>query len=491
MSKHASSETHPKPSTGVSDPATKRTKRHEKGLFIFHRDLRIIDNIGLIQAFVECEKVYTCFIFTPEQVGRANKYRSKRAIQFMIESLTELAKDIREHGGELILMYGDPTAMSRYLIHRLDVSAVYTNKDYSPYALERELKLAHLCKTLQKTFVETSDYYLYEPGSITTSTHKYYQKFTPFYDAVVGRKVPAPYPYYKRYYERLSQFSGRLDYSTSLREMMGKYVGVPSELVLVRGGRENALLRLRQATRNQKNYDTERDYLGYETTLLSAFIKFGCVSVRETYHAFSKAYGPRSGLIRELIWREFFAHVLFGFSGVLDGYTYKGIHWRTSAADLEKWKRGQTGFPIVDACMRQLNETGYMHNRGRMIVANFLVKTLLIHWKRGEEYFAQMLVDYDPASNNGNWQSISATGVDQKPYFRDMNPWIQSAKFDPETEYIKRWVPELRNVDSNAIHKWELYWNDPKYRGTRYPKPMVVYGEQKTKMLEMYRNAHS
>jgi deoxyribodipyrimidine photo-lyase len=139
--------------------------------------------------------------------------------------------------------------------------------------------------------------------------------------------------------------------------------------------------------------------------------------------------------------------------------------------------------------MRQMNHTGYMHNRGRMIVANFLVKTLLINWKWGERYFAQQLTDYDPASNNGNWQSISATGVDQKPYFRDMNPWIQSSKFDPDAEYIKRWVPELSNVSSNEIHKWDLYWNDPKHKNTQYPKPMVFYGEQKMKMLEMYRDA--
>jgi deoxyribodipyrimidine photo-lyase len=464
-------------------------KQYVKGLFIFHRDLRIVDNIGLIRSLVECETVYTCFIFTPEQVSKHNRYRSTRAIQFMIESLQELARDIQQYDGKLIILYGDPIAMTRYLIHRLGVAAVYTNKDYSPYAIERERKTASLCKSLQKSFIETSDYYLYEPGSVVTSTNKYYQKFTPFYDAVVGRAVPAPYPNYSRQYNGLSAFSGQLDYMASLREMMSKYVGVPSETVVVHGGRENALIRLRQAGRRQDKYDSQRDFLEYETTLLSSFIKFGCISIREVYHAFVKAYGKHSGIVRELIWREFFAHILFGFSGVLNGYTYKNVKWHTSPTRLEKWKRGQTGFPIVDACMRQLAETGYMHNRGRMIVANFLVKTLLIHWKHGEEYFAQMLVDYDPASNNGNWQSISGTGVDQKPYFRDMNPWIQSAKFDPEARYIKHWVPELRNVDPNAIHKWELYWNDTKYRGIKYYKPMVVYGEQKSKMLEMYRDA--
>ena len=274
--------------------------------------------------------------------------------------------------------------------------------------------------------------------------------------------------------------------------MMHKYVGTPSQTssgdgVAVHGGRELALTRLRRATREMTEYDIERDYFIFETTLLSAYIKFGCVSIREVYHSFKHTYGIHSGIIRELIWREFFAHILYGFPGVLNGYRYKDIEWRKSHRDFDKWAKGKTGFPIVDACMRQLNETGYMHNRGRMVVANFLVKTLLINWKWGETYFAQHLVDYDPASNNGNWLSISGTGVDQKPYFRDMNPWIQSAKFDKDAEYIKRWVPELKEVESRVIHKWDLYCTDPKYKGVRYPKPMVSYGEQKVKMLEMYR----
>ena len=464
-------------------------KLHERGLFIFHRDLRIIDNVGLIQAFIECERVYTCFIFTPEQVGSGNTYRSQNAIQFMMESLEELATDIRKNGGELIVLYGDPTTMSRVLITTLGVSAVFVNKDYSPYALTREKSLSTLCKSHQIAYVETSDYYLYEPGSITTTTGKYYQKFTPFYNTVVHKKVPGVYPVFKRYFDKLSKYSGKIAHETTIREMYAKYVRVENDHILVHGGREIGLQRLRRALREQKQYSEDRDQLTYETTALSAYIKFGCVSIREVYHAFVKTYGVSSGIIRELIWREFFVHVLFGFPRVLDGYTYKGVSWRRSKSDFEKWKRGQTGFPIVDACMRQMNQTGYMHNRGRMIVANFLVKTLLIDWKWGEKYFAQTLTDYDVASNNGNWQGISGTGVDQKPYFRDMNPWIQSVKFDTNAVFVKRWVPELMDVSPKEIHKWDLYWNDAKHRDIQYTKPMVFYSEQKTKMLEMYRDA--
>ena len=155
----------------------------------------------------------------------------------------------------------------------------------------------------------------------------------------------------------------------------------------------------------------------------------------------------------------------------------------------EKWKKGETGFPIVDAGMHQLNETGYMHNRVRMVVASFLVKVLLIDWRLGEQYFAERLTDYDIASNNGNWQSISSTGVDMKPYFRDMNPWIQSKEFDPNAEYIKKWVPELSEVLPNDIHEWDEACRDEKYKNIEYSKPICDYSEQKEKMLKLYKDA--
>jgi deoxyribodipyrimidine photo-lyase len=196
--------------------------------------------------------------------------------------------------------------------------------------------------------------------------------------------------------------------------------------------------------------------------------------------------------MRELIWREFFAHVLYGFPQVLDGSyieKYRRIKWRNSSHFFERWKRGMTGFPIVDASMRQLNATGYMHNRGRMVVATFLTKTLLLNWRLGEMYFAHQLTDYDPASNNGNWQSIASTGVDGKPYFRDMNPWIQSAKFDADAEFIKKWVPELREVLPKDIHHWDSKFADYKGKVGGYPGPMVDYSEQKLAMIRLYREA--
>ena len=261
---------------------------------------------------------------------------------------------------------------------------------------------------------------------------------------------------------------------------------------LVEGGRTEAIHRLKSAIQNQKKYDENRDTFTYNTTFLSAYLKFGCVSVREVYSTIKRVFGLNHGIIRELLWREFFAHVLYSYPEVVgQSYQprYRHIKWHHSASQLERWKKGQTGFPIVDACMRQLNTTGYMHNRGRMTTASFLIKVLLIDWREGEKYFAQKLTDYDIASNNGGWQGTSGTGVDMKPYFRDMNPWIQSAKFDKNAEFIKKWVPELENVDPIDIHKWSTMCDDPKYKDVKYPKPIVDYDFQKQEMLEMYKNA--
>ena len=272
---------------------------------------------------------------------------------------------------------------------------------------------------------------------------------------------------------------------------MCKFVKINSN-ILVNGGIKLAKLRLLTAVKNQKNYDNTRDFFECKTTHLSAYIKFGCISIRDVYHAFKNKFGLEHGLIRELIWREFFAHVLYGYPEVVGkSYQpkYRNLKWSNSEKNIDSWKKGLTGFPMVDACMRELNTTGYMHNRGRMTTASFLIKTLLIDWRIGEQYFAQQLTDYDIASNNGNWQGISGTGVDMKPYFRDMNPWIQSSKFDKDAKYIKKWVPELENVNASDIHMWDEKHKLEKYKDVKYPKPIVDYYSQKEKMLEMYKSA--
>lgn len=459
-----------------------------RGLFIFHRDFRISDNIALNNAGFVCNKLYTCFIFTPEQVTN-NKYKSDNSVQFMIESLNDLAVDIKKNSGELLCFYGTQTIILKHLIEELKITHLFFNDDYSPYAIQRDNEAKQLCNKLQIECQTYPDYYLYEPGTVLVESSKNaYKKYTPFYNAVLNNRVSKPinvtsFPF--------STSSKKLKYKITLRDAMKQFVEV-NDNILVRGGRIYAQEKLENALLKQRDYESTRDFFTSKTTHLSAYIKFGCVSIREVYHAFKKKFGLSHGLIRELIWREFFAHVLYCYPEVV-GKSYqtkfRSLNWSQSKVNIEKWKTGMTGFPLVDACMREMNTTGYMHNRGRMTTASFLIKTLLIDWRVGEQYFAQQLTDYDIASNNGNWQGISGTGVDMKPYFRDMNPWIQSYKFDINAEYIKKWVPELEKVDASDIHNWNETYNNTKYKDVNYPKPIVDYSKQKEKMLEMYKSA--
>ena len=458
------------------------------GLFIFHRDLRIVDNVGLYEANQQCSKLYTCFIFTPSQVGDQNNYRSNNAIQFMIESLDELSKEISHKNGQLMTFYGNQETILKKIINTLKIDCVYFNKDYSPYAVLRDNATESLCKTMDVSCQMFSDYYLFEPGTVTSSGSKQgYKKYTPFYDDVIHNPVKLPVKIVSYHFSKSSML---IENKISLEIAFTKFTKKNPNILVV-GGRTHGLEKMKLALQTQQKYDENRDFFIYKTSHLSSYIKFGCVSVREVYHSFKKKFGLKHGIIRELIWREFFAHVLYDYPEVVGKsyqQKYRNLKWSTSKVAFKKWTDGKTGYPIVDACMRELNTTGYMHNRGRMTVASFLIKVLLIDWRWGEKYFAQNLTDYDIASNNGNWQGISGTGVDMKPYFRTMNPWIQSFKFDPKAEYIKKWVPELKDVDSRDIHHWDTSCELEKYKHVNYPKPMVDYEIQKEKMLDFYKN---
>ena len=257
--------------------------------------------------------------------------------------------------------------------------------------------------------------------------------------------------------------------------------------IFARGGRKNAQKVLNRLA-DFNDYDTDRDIPAKEaTTGLSAHNKFGTVSIREVYHAVTDALGSSHTIIRELYWRDFFSHVAFHFPHIF-GHAfhkkYEQLEWENSRKKFKVWCDGKTGFPIVDAGMRQLNVTGFMHNRVRMIVASFLVKDLHIDWRWGEKYFAQNLVDYDPAVNNGNWQWAASTGCDAQPYFRIFNPWIQGKKFDLDCIYIKKWVPELRKYSAKDIHRLE--------KGGAldgYPEAIVDHSEAKQVAEDMFIEA--
>jgi len=462
-------------------------KQYENGLFIFRRDLRLEDNVGLIEAARQCKNVFTCFIFTPEQVGSHNPYKSLPAIQFMMESLKELAENLEKRGGKLALFYGKNGQVLQEIIKKVDIQCVLFNRDYTPYAIQRDQELENLCHKNNVACQMYEDYYLYTPGDVVNGSGNAYHKFTPFYQQVLQMDVKPPRKMPTVHFLGLPR---NVAYGILLPEARHRFlnnveIGEP----LVHGGRTLGIKQLNTMKTTQKHYENTRNELRKETSLLSAYLKFGCISVREVYSFFVRHFGKRSEILRQLIWRDFYAHALYAYP---EGVNYrknnpKGIRWSKNRVYFEKWCRGETGFPVVDACMRQLNTTGWMHNRGRLIVSCFLVKTLLIDWRWGEMYFAKKLVDYDVASNNGNWQWIAGTGVDSMPYFRTFNPWIQSKTHDPDGAFIRKWVPELHSVNIADIHQWDS--SHKTYPKIDYPKPIVVFGEQREKSLEMYRTA--
>lgn len=455
--------------------------KYENGIFIFRRDFRIIDNIGLNIANSECKRIYPIFIFTPEQVTGANKYKSDNSVQFMIESLKDLSSKIN---GNLHCFYGHNEAVLLYLIKELNINAVYFNTDYTPYAIKRDLGVVSLCKKMGIVTESSNDYYLHPPGTILNGSGNTYQKFTPFYHTELLKPVDPPTKLRKINFASTSK---QLQNIISLDDALHKFTKINPNIMVI-GGRDNAIKQIRIAANNIKNYSKTHNELIKPTSQLSAYIKFGCVSIREVY----KVFKTNQEFIRQLFWRDFYANIVYAFPHVLGSSmkpSYNKIKWNNNSNWFKKWCDGQTGYPVVDAGMRQLNQTGYMHNRARLIVMSFLIKTLILDWRHGEKYFATKLTDYDPASNNGNIQWIMGGGSDSNPYFRIFNPWRQTEEYDPSCEYIYRWVPELSKVPVKDIFNWDTEW--VKYKDTGYPKPIVDYSEQKEKVLQLYKNAFS
>jgi deoxyribodipyrimidine photo-lyase len=260
-----------------------------------------------------------------------------------------------------------------------------------------------------------------------------------------------------------------------------------NEFSHVKYGRKEGLKKLKEL-KNISNYKTTRNTLALHTSDMSAYINMGCVSIRELLKQSKKIFGEDSTWETELFWRDFYYNVLYYNPKVVGNNfneKYDKIVWKNNKIHFKKWCEGITGFPIVDAAMRQLNKTGYMHNRGRMIVSNFLTKDLGLDWRIGERYFAQHLIDYNISANNGGWQWSSGTGTDAQPYFRIFNPWTQIKKFDAQCDYVKKWIPELIEVPSKHIIAWNKYYD--KYNNIDYPKPMLDHKDARIKTLEMYK----
>lgn len=455
--------------------------KFSRALFIFRRDLRLQDNTGLIFALMNAKEVICCFIFTPEQI-KNNPYRSDHCLQFMLESLEDLEEQLKSKKGKLYLFWGDPKQVVAKCIKELSIDLVAVNRDYTPYSEKRDKEIENVCEKHGRSFYSFDDLLLHPLERTCKANKKPYTIFTPFYRNAAKLDVDPPLENRNKNYfsKRIPFAKDKNVYSTILLKRN----------VQVKGGR-SAALQIIKGLSTFSDYSAKRDF-PYEnkTTHLSAHLKFTTCSIREVYYMIVDKLGKKSPLIRSLFWRDFFTGIAWHFPHVFKGAfqsKFSHLTWNKNKNIFVKWCQGKTGFPIVDAGMREMNQTGFMHNRARMIVASFLVKDLHINWRWGEKYFAKTLIDYDPCVNNGNWQWAASTGCDAQPYFRIFNPWMQSKRFDAKCQYIKYWLPELKELTAQQIHNWYL----EKHRDVcpLYPAPIIDHSIESKKSISLYKKS--
>ena len=418
-------------------------------IFWFRRDLRLEDNIGLIAALKDENPILPLFIFDEEIVSELEKDDSR--ICFIYDSLSSISENLKTMGSNILVEKGTTTDVWKKLLEVYEIQNVYCNEDYEPYAIQRDKIIADLCKGKGVEFTQYKDQVIFEKNEILKNDGNPYTVFTPYKrkwlvkfqenEMKILKEEKVPFNFYR---VKLS--------FPKLQDL-----GFVASKIKVKQYQIN----------NLENYKETRDFPSLDATSnLSPHLRFGTVSIRYLV----KKLKHNEVFLSELIWREFFMQILFHFPSVISGNfkkKYDTINWRNNVEEFEKWKTGTTGYPMVDAGMRELNATGYMHNRIRMVVAGFLCKHLLIDWRWGEAYFAQKLLDYELSSNNGNWQWAAGTGCDAAPYFRVFNPTTQLQKFDAKGIYIRKWIPEFDSLE--------------------YPLPMVEHKMARERAIETYK----
>ena len=458
------------------------------------RDVRLTDNQALTAALQQSESIVPVFVADPVLLN--SSYVSKRRSAFLFGGLRRLAAALEERGGRLIVRHGNPAEELAALCHTIDAAAVYAEQDYSPYAVARD---RHVADTLPVPLHLTGGLMVHPPPTTLKEDGTPYTVYTPYSRRWRSHPplqhsdiLPAPHTVH-------------VPATIASGEIPGCAADEPAGFT---PGEAEALRRLRHFVSSPDapvaGYANDRNRPDLEgTSQLSPYLRFGMISARraalEAYKA-STATSTQEGAdiwLSELIWRDFYITILHHFPHVRRGSfrpEYDAIAWQNDESLFAAWCAGQTGYPIVDAAMRQLAATGWMHNRSRMVVASFLVKDLLIDWRWGERWFMQQLLDGDLAANNGGWQWTAGTGTDAAPYFRVFNPVAQGQKFDPDGAYVRRWVPELQRVPARFIHEpWKMARSDQLRAGCNiggeYPAPIVDHGAARTRVLAAYAAA--
>jgi len=426
-------------------------------IFWFRRDLRINDNTALLHALDSNFSVLPIFIFDPHILNLLEEKKDAR-VEFILQELHKIKKSLEENGTTLEIFHDSPASIFKKLQKEYDIKAVFANRDYEPYAIDRDDGISKLLAEKDIKLRLFKDQVIFEGHEVLTQDEKPYKVFTPFK---------------KTWLDKLHSESFAISDISDFNQF---YQQDPApEVSLEDIGFQASGISFPEKDPNIdiiKRYDEDRNFPAKKgTTRLGIHLRFGTVSIRELVRLAMK---QNDVWLNELIWREFYSAILQHFPYVAERSfrkKYEQVPWVNDEKQFTLWCQGKTGFPIVDAGMRELNITGYMHNRVRMITASFLTKHLLIDWRWGEAYFASKLLDYELASNNGGWQWAAGTGTDAQPYFRVFNPESQTKKFDPHMKYIKKWIPELDTPE--------------------YPKPMVDHKFARNRAIETYKQAVS
>lgn len=469
-----------------------KNKLFELSLFIFRRDLRLVDNTGLLLASKLSKNIIPAFFLDNRQVDKTkNPYHSSNSIQFMCESLSDLNIRLKELNSMLFVFHGDLIRNLEDLIKNTKINSIFVNQDYTPFAIKRDEEIKKLCDQYNIKFNSSEDLLLTDLHSVKTKAGTFSKIFTPYCRAASLVNVPKvsdikPDNFIKDP-KIINSIKHKLDFKNE-SDLFESLKLTPNKNLEIKGGRKYGEEKLKNLKTFGK-YEQTRNFPIISSTRLSAYLKFGIISVREVFHLVKDSFGGNHDLIKQLHWRDFYTKISFFYPHVI-GHSMKEnldkVEWLADEKHIEAWKNGKTGCPIVDSAMRCLNTTGFMHNRLRMITGSFFVKDLIGDWKIGEKYFANNLIDYDVSLNNGGWQWVASTGTDSQPYFRIFNPSLQSEKFDKNCEFIKKWIPELKNVSNDHIHFWEQ--NYKKYKGkVDYFDPIVFHDQQKEKVLKLYK----
>ena len=424
-------------------------------VFWFRRDLRLEDNIGLWNSLNQNYPTLLLFIFDDDILSKLNDVADAR-VNFIHQELEKINQKVKSYGSSILIKKGKPLEVWKSLLLEFSISEVYCNKDYEPYARDRDVKIKNLLSENQITFNAFKDQVILEENEVLKDDGLPYTVFTPYKNKWLQRFLP----------KHAQNFPSEM----LLSKLSKNSFEFPS-LRLIGFQKSNiSVLEYNLSDEIVNEYHHNRDFPSKNgTSQLGVHLRFGTVSVREIVR---EIQSKNPIFLSEIIWREFFKQILYHFPHVVQGSfkkKYDKIIWENNELYFKKWCEGNTGYPMVDAGMRELNQTGYMHNRVRMVVASFLIKHLLIDWRWGEAYFAEKLLDFDLSANNGNWQWAAGCGCDAAPYFRVFNPYEQHRKFDVNSVYIQKWVPE--------------------YQELTYSKPIVNHPEARLKAIALYKSA--